>query len=91
MWIAGDERVEDRHHRRLLPVTLFSGLPDHELEHVGEHTRRTTVPAGTLLISALLPGEAVSSLPAGSPSRSSTSPSATAIPFRARASSSRCR
>lgn len=43
----------------LREVSLFSRLPDHELEHIGEHTHRTTVPAGTLLISALLPGEAV--------------------------------
>lgn len=43
----------------LREVGLFAGLPDDDLEHIGEHVRRTTVPAGTLLVSALLPGEAV--------------------------------
>lgn len=40
-------------------VSLFAGLPEEDLEELAKLVRRTTVPAGTLLISALLPGEAV--------------------------------
>ncbi len=43
----------------LRELSLFSRLPDDDLEHLSETVHRTTVPAGTLLVSALLPGEAV--------------------------------
>lgn len=43
----------------LREMSLFSRLPEDDLEHVSEHVHRTTVPAGTLLVSALLPGEGV--------------------------------
>lgn len=51
--IAPTETIE------LREMSLFSRLPDDDLEHISEWVHRTTVPAGTLLISALLPGEAV--------------------------------
>lgn len=43
----------------LRELPLFSELPEEDLERVAEQIRRTTVPAGTLLISAMLPAEAV--------------------------------
>lgn len=43
----------------LRELPLFAELSDDDLERISEHVRRTTVPAGTLLISAMLPAEAV--------------------------------
>jgi CRP/FNR family cyclic AMP-dependent transcriptional regulator len=43
----------------LRQLSLFSGLPDDDLRFLAEQVHRTTVPAGTLLISWRLPGEAV--------------------------------
>lgn len=43
----------------LREIQLFADLPDHELQLLAGHIRRTTVPAGTLLITAPVPGEAV--------------------------------
>lgn len=50
----------------LKEVPLFAGLPDEELEQISRFVHRTTVPAGTLLVSAHLPGEAVYSILEGS-------------------------
>jgi CRP/FNR family cyclic AMP-dependent transcriptional regulator len=43
----------------LRELELFTGLPDDDLRYIAGLVHRTTVPAGTLLISAQLPGEAV--------------------------------
>ncbi len=40
-------------------LALFSGLSEDELHASAELVRRTTVPAGTVLISAEIPGEAI--------------------------------
>jgi CRP/FNR family cyclic AMP-dependent transcriptional regulator len=40
-------------------LSLFTGLGEDELRLLAEQVHRTTVPAGTLLISSRLPGEAV--------------------------------
>jgi len=40
-------------------LALFSGLSEDELHSSAEAVRRTTVPAGTVLISAEIPGEAI--------------------------------
>lgn len=45
---------------------LFSDLPDHELQTIVGLIRRTTVPAGTLLITAPVPGDAVYFIVSGS-------------------------
>jgi CRP-like cAMP-binding protein len=58
--IASPETVE------LREIPLFAGLSEDDLDFVSEFVRRTTVPAGTLLISAQLPGEAVYFIVAGS-------------------------
>jgi CRP/FNR family cyclic AMP-dependent transcriptional regulator len=43
----------------LKELPLFAGLPEEELHTVAGFVRRTVVPAGTILISAQVPGEAV--------------------------------
>jgi CRP/FNR family transcriptional regulator, cyclic AMP receptor protein len=43
----------------LRELPLFSGVPENDLAQMTDLVQRTTVPAGTLLISARLPGEAV--------------------------------
>ena len=43
----------------LRQLSLFAGLPEDDLRALSEQAHRTTVPAGTLLISSRLPGEAV--------------------------------
>ena len=43
----------------LKELPLFAGLPEEELQTVAGFVRRTVVPAGTILISAQVPGEAV--------------------------------
>lgn len=43
----------------LREVGLFSGLPDNDLERITPMVHRATVPAGTLLLSAQMPGDAV--------------------------------
>ena len=43
----------------LRELSIFSGLPEEDLRSITEQVHRTTVPAGTLLISSRLPGEAV--------------------------------
>ena len=43
----------------LREVSLFNNLPDDDLQYVAEHVHRTTVPPGTILVNALLPGEAI--------------------------------
>lgn len=45
--------------RDLRDLQLFSDLPQQELDHLSGMVHRTTVPAGTLLISASVPGEAI--------------------------------
>lgn len=43
----------------LKELPLFNGLSESELDSIAGFVRRTTVPAGTMLISAEVPGEAV--------------------------------
>jgi CRP/FNR family cyclic AMP-dependent transcriptional regulator len=50
----------------LKDLALFAGLPEDELQGIAQLTRRTTVPAGTILITAQVPGEAVYFILAGS-------------------------
>lgn len=46
-------------HADLKQLPLFAGLPDDELDYISGLMRRSTLAAGTLLVSALLPGEAL--------------------------------
>jgi CRP/FNR family transcriptional regulator/CRP/FNR family cyclic AMP-dependent transcriptional regulator len=46
-------------HAELKQLTLFAGLPEDELEYISAFIRRATLGPDSLLVSALLPGEAV--------------------------------
>src|SRR5262245_48397528 len=50
----------------LKELQLFHGLSEDELHGAAELVRRTTVPAGTVLVSAEIPGEAIYFILAGS-------------------------
>jgi CRP-like cAMP-binding protein len=58
--------IESIEFAELKDLPLFAGVPDEELNRVAGFIRRTTVPAGTVLISAQVPGEAVYFIVAGS-------------------------
>lgn len=45
--------------RELRDLQLFADLPEHELERLAGTIHRTTVPAGTLLLTASVPGDAI--------------------------------
>lgn len=51
--------IESIESTELKELPLFAGLPEEKLQEISGFVRRTTVPAGTILISAQVPGEAV--------------------------------